>query len=85
MSNSTIPIPALDFHMGKLERARLNVANAEFSVLTDGKLLPVAIMYGMDGRIVRNPLHAFQCVVFANGGLQMAACVPGDIAPIRRK
>lgn len=84
MSNS-IDIPALDFHMGERERARLNVANARYTILHEGRLLIVAIMYGMDGRIVDNPLHAFRCAVFlGNGEFELVQCTPGDVVPRRK-
>ena len=81
MIGEPIRIPALDFHLGEKERARLDAANSKFTVLHEGRLLPVLIMYGMESQIVVNPLHAFVCIARdTDGQIVQVQCVPGDIA-----
>ena len=68
-----------------------NVANHKFTIMHEGKLLPVTNMFGMDGRDVIDPMHAFQCVVYdkdstdPKGQWVWMTCTPGEIAPRRTR
>ena len=71
------------------ETVARNVANAKWTIMHEGKLLPVTDLFGMDGRDVTNPMHAFQCVVYNKDGTDpkgkwiWMTCTPGEIAPRR--
>jgi hypothetical protein len=56
----------------------------KWTILQEGKLLPVTVLLGMDGQRVGNPLHAFRCVVRVIGGWQAIRCEPGEIWPVRK-
>lgn len=62
----------------------LAVAGYKFTILHEGKVLPVTNMFGMDGREVSNPMHAFRCVVFDKDGPEgkwvAITCTPGELA-----
>jgi hypothetical protein len=55
---------------------------AKFRLFQNGKFFPVGRMFGADGQIVTNPLHAFGCIAFSEQWAMMS-CHPGDIEPIR--
>ncbi len=55
---------------------------AKLRVFYEGKFLPVGRMFGLDGQIVIEPLHAFACIAFA-GQWTMLSCKPGDIEWVR--
>jgi hypothetical protein len=57
-------------------------SNAKFRVFVGGEFRPVGRMFGADGQLVTNPLHAFGCIAFS-GQWAMVPCHPGDIEPIR--
>jgi hypothetical protein len=69
--------------------ALLIVAKSKYTIIHEGKLLPVTNLFGMDGRDVTNPMHAFQCVVYdkdstdPKGKWTWMTCEPGEIAPRR--
>ena len=76
-----INIPPMDSFLTDEEKHQYaHPDTSAYNVFTDGKLLPVGRMFGMDGQIVTNPLHAFVCVAFA-GRWQLISCRPGDITP----
>jgi hypothetical protein len=81
MSGRTINIP--DSHLTEAERHLFaHPDTAKFRLFSEGKFYPVGRMFGMDGQLVVNPLHAFSCVAF-NKQWTMMSCRPGDIEPIR--
>lgn len=76
-----IVIPPLDHFLTPEEKQKVAEPDkAVYNVFVDGKLLPVGRMFGMDGQIVTNPLHAYSCTAF-NGQWQMVGCRPGDVTP----
>ena len=56
--------------------------NAKLRVFYEGKFFPVCRMFGAEGQIVTNPLHAFACIAFTEQWA-ILSCKPGDIEPIR--
>lgn len=75
-----IPLEALQTPEDKRDS---DPANAKFTVMYEGKLLPVARMFGMDGQRVFNPLHAVLCVAWRSGKWMMIQCHQGEVSPKR--
>ena len=56
--------------------------NATYTILRDGRLLPVIRMFGMGGQIVENPLHAFTVMIYEKrekGNHWLYECRPGEL------
>lgn len=58
---------------------RLNVANHKWTILRNGKLLPVVNLFGIDGQPVANPMHAFRVVVYEDEQWLVYPCQPGEL------
>ena len=79
--SESITLP--DSHLSDAEKHLFaNPSTSKFRVFYEGKFFPVGRMFGMDGQLVVNPLHAFSCIAFT-GQWAMLSCRPGDIEPIR--
>lgn len=59
-----------------------NPEMAALRLFHEGEFLPVGRMYGANGQVVTNPLHAFACIAFAEHWT-IVSCRPGDIEPVR--
>lgn len=81
MSETIVCGDSEDFLDADEKKLFANPDSAQYNVLVECDLLPVGRMFGADGRIVSNPLHAFACVAFVGGEWQMVSCRPGDITP----
>ena len=79
--NRPIIVP-LEARLTDRDRHDSDPANAKFTVLHEGSLLPVGRMFGMDGQRVTNPLHAVLCAVW-DGKWKMIQCHPGEVSPKR--
>jgi hypothetical protein len=78
-----IDMPSDDSFLSDAEKhVFANPNSAKFRLFHEGDFLPVGRMFGADGQIVTNPLHAFGCIAFAEQW-GMVQCRPGDIEPIR--
>jgi hypothetical protein len=67
---------------------RASIAAAKYTVLYDGRLLPVVHMMDNYGGDVQNPMRAFRYVAYDAEGPEdgkwiAERCKPGEIAPIR--
>lgn len=83
MTDDPIETPPPDHFLTPEEFEKYNHPETSTHVVfTDGKLLPVGRMFGMEGQIVTNPMHAFGCVAF-EGRWKVVSCRPGDISPRR--
>ena len=65
-------------------RERENVKNAKWTILHNGKLLPVCNLYDSDGNEIANHFHAFVCVAYdaslSDGNwLTISRLDPGDL------
>jgi hypothetical protein len=77
-----ISVPPDDYFLSPEDKALFARPDAApYNVWVDCDLLPVGRMFGMDGQIVFNPLHAFACVAFKDRQWQMVPCRPGDVTP----
>lgn len=77
-----ISVPPDEYFLSPEEKyAFAHPGDARYNVWVDCDLFPVGRMYGLDGQIVINPLHAFACVAFKDGKWQMFSCRPGDVTP----
>lgn len=78
-----IKIPPAETVLTEKERAIFSDPGAaKFRLFYEGNFYPVGRMFGADGQIVVNPLHAFGCIAFT-GQWVMMPCKPGDIEPVR--
>jgi len=77
-----IEIPADAYFLTPEEKALfVDPDSAAYNLFHKQNLLPVGRMFGMDGQIVTNPLHAFSCVAWADTAWVMLECKPGEITP----
>lgn len=60
-----------------------NPSLSKLRVFSEGEFYPVGRMFGSEGQIVVNPLHAFAVIAYAEGKWTMLGCRPGDVEPVR--
>jgi len=68
------------------EEESFHIAHAKWTVMCNGKLLPVTNLMSLHGDRVGNPMHAHACVAFdPDMGWIAVECKPGDIYPNRSR